>query len=150
MNGRPAPVEEMRAFLSAAADAPSREASGGFLFRAHIGESRVFLGVVPAYRDTRRYYHHDITLGTEDWPILTGEFQVEGAVRLLCPPESGREYSDGELPLVRGQLAAFADLVIGLGYPGDAPLDWLTVKWLGDSGIRSDSPRVLASLSSAS
>lgn len=141
MAGRPL----LKSMIKGLNDKKIRTEKGGYLFKASVSESTLFLAILPEFNQGDRNYHYNIELPDDPEFFLTGSLNPEGEFSILFIPKE-KELSSSSITAYRNIYLAFAENLLALGLKEPGKLNMVTTMILQSSGLFPEGPVSLSQL----
>ncbi|MBN1256621.1 MAG: hypothetical protein JXA52_02815 [Planctomycetes bacterium] len=143
---------EVSEILSAVSDQKIILEKGGYVFKASIVDTHLYLGLRPCFLGDRKIYHYDLTLPVDSLFTLSGNFNSNGTITMLFElakrhvDKLSRKELESKICACALELARF---FIGNGIPGGMALDTASQLFLEHSNLFDSIPQTLAELAEA-
>lgn len=129
----------MKSMIKGLNDKKIRTEKGGYLFKASLSESTLFLGILPEFNQGDRNYHYNIELPDNPEFFLTGSLNPDGEFSILFIPKE-KELSSSSINAYRTIYLAFAENLLALGLKEPGSLNMVTTMLLQSSGLFPEGP----------
>lgn len=135
----------LKSMIKGLNDKKIRTEKGGYLFKASVSESTLFLAILPEFNQGDRNYHYNIELPDDPEFFLTGSLNPEGEFSILFIPKE-KELSSSSITAYRNIYLAFAENLLALGLKEPGKLNMVTTMILQSSGLFPEGPVSLSQL----